>query len=308
MKRFLSVFLILILAFACFPATADTSIQDGIPVSTLEEIPQYEGSDYVILNNNQPDFYIWQIQTAPYVSFSPFDSLGRTDAGMACLGPETLPTESRGEIGDIRPTGWHTVRYDDLIEDRYLYNRAHVIGYMLCGDNATPQNLFTGTRYLNAGSMLQFELMVGDYIEDTGNHVIFRCTPIYDGSNLVASGVQMEAYSVEDSGVLCFNVFVFNIQPGITIDYATGDSERSEDASAADVVSRELSPASSEAQEDAQTVSSQPTYILNTNTKKFHYPSCSSVRDMKEKNKQEFYGTRDEAIAMGYSPCGRCHP
>ena len=305
MKRFTLLLLIALLMLISLPAKADTKTEEPILGSSLTEVPEYEGFDYAVINDNQPDFYIWQITDVSYVRFSAFDWLGRTGTGMACLGPETLPTEPRGVIGDVRPSGWQTVRYDDLIEDRYLYNRAHVIGYLLCGDNATPENLFTGTRYLNAGTMLRFETLVENYIETTGNHVIYRCSPMYEGDNLVATGVQIEAYSVEDRGVLSFNVFVFNIQPGIIIDYATGDSRLEEETAEKErsMPSPTEEPDVSEEDEEAEV-----TYILNKNTKKFHYPDCPSVNTIKEKNKVVFYGTREEAIKMGYSPCGRCNP
>lgn len=307
MKRRTVLVLLLLLTLVVsvvFPAAAEAPEKDAILPSTLTDIPEYGGFDFTVINDNNPDFYVWQITASPYVVFSELDSLGRTGTGMACLGPETLPTQPRGVIGDIRPSGWHTVRYDDLIEDRYLYNRSHVIGYLLCGDNATPENLFTGTRYLNAGSMLRFETQVADYIAQSGNHVIYRCSPKYEGDNLVATGVQIEAYSVEDNGELHLNVFVFNIQPGIDIDYATGDSKRSSDPAETVLKTVPEQKTEPEPTKEPQSV----TYILNTNTKKFHYPGCSSIRDMKEKNKQEFYGTREEAIQKGYCPCGRCHP
>lgn len=299
MKRILPLFMLFVLLLTGVSTHADAFISDTVPTSNLSEAPAYEGSDYTVIQDNQPDFDASQLTITPYVIFSKLDALGRTGAGMACLGPETLPTKPRGVIGDIHPSGWQTVRYDDLIEDQYLYNRTHVIGYLLCGDNNTPENLFTGTRYLNAGAMLIFETQVADYVEKTNNHVIYRCTPFYSGSNLVASGVQIEAYSVEDIGKLRFNVFVYNIQPGIVIDYSTGDSYREEDTTTVDAAVRSI-PEETEAPE--------PTYILNTNTKKFHYPNCSSVKDIKDKNKKEFFGTRDEIISKGYSPCGRCHP
>lgn len=291
----------LVVALLCIggAAHAEASISDDVPTSTLSEIPLYEGTDYVVLQNNQPDFYVWQISTTPYVLFSKLDILGRTGAAIACLGPETLPKQARGSIGSVYPTGWQSTQYDALGEDRHLYNRSHVIGFMLCGDNATPENLFTGTRYLNAGSMVVFETLVADYVSRTQNHVIYRCTPIYAGDDLVATGVQMEAYSVEDRGVLRFNVFVFNIQPGVVIDYATGESVL-EEAGASESVTEKSIPQASEAP--------KVTYILNTSTKRFHYPNCSSVHDIKDKNKKEFYGTREEAVGAGYSPCGRCHP
>lgn len=327
MRKLTCLLLVLVLTFSLFTLTAfadgDKAEQENpIPVSTLDiaTVPDYTGSDYIVLNDNVSDFYLWQITKTPYVRFSAFDELGRTGAGMACLGKETLPAEVRGEIGDIRPTGWHTERYDDLIEDRYLYNRAHVLGYMLSSDNNTPENLFTGTRYLNAGSMLQFEITVGDYIEKTGNHVIYRVTPMYRGRDLVATGVQMEAWSVEDSGAgVCFNVFVYNVQPGILIDYATGDSKCDPDyvpSTAAPVlplfvmgdVDGDVPDRSMPAEEAEPSEAPTVTYVLNTNTHKFHLPTCPSVTDMKPKNREDFYGTRDEAIAAGYQPCGRCHP
>ena len=292
---------ILIISLLCVGATtyAEASTSDAVPVSTLSAIPLYDGTDYVVLQNNQPDFYVWQISATPYVLFSRLDALGRTGAAMACLGPETLPTQARGSMGNTYPSGWQTTQYDDLGEDRYLYNRSHVIAFMLCGDNATPENLFTGTRYLNTGSMVIFESQVADYISRTKNHVIYRCTPIYAGEDLVATGVQMEAYSVEDRGALCFNVFAFNIQPGIVIDYATGESVKEGTETSATGVDRS-GPQATEAP--------KVTYVLNTNTKKFHYPSCSSVKDIKDNHRKNFYGTREEAVAAGYAPCGRCHP
>ncbi len=190
-------------------------------------IPQYTGSAYAEINGNIPFFQESDITTTAYEEYSPLDRLGRCGPAMACLGRETMPTEERGEIGMIRPSGWHTVRYDDLIEDKYLYNRCHLIAYSLAGENDNELNLITGTRYMNTEGMLPFEIEVSDYILDTGNHVLYRVTPCYRDNDLVASGVLMEAYSVEDDGRgLAFNVFVFNIQPGVIIDYRTGNSSR----------------------------------------------------------------------------------
>ena len=190
-------------------------------------IPAYSGQDWVELNQNRPLFTKEELSSEAYVSFSVFDPLGRTGVGEAMLGPELLPQGEREPVGDFKPSGWKTAVYDDLIEDRFLYNRCHVIGYLLCGDNSTPENLFTGTRYLNATSMLEWEMKVAYYIHSTKNHVAYRVTPTYEGKNLVATGVRMEAYSVEDHGKgLQFHVFVYNIQPGVVIDYRTGDSRR----------------------------------------------------------------------------------
>ena len=190
-------------------------------------IPQYSGSAYVEINDNIPFFEESDITSTPYEEYSSLDRLGRCGPAMACLGRETMPTEERGEIGMIRPSGWHTVRYDDLIEDKYLFNRCHLIAYSLAGENDNELNLITGTRHMNIDGMLPFEIETIDYILDTGNHVLYRVTPCFAEDNLVASGVLMEAYSVEDNGRgLSFNVFVFNIQPGIIIDYKTGNSRR----------------------------------------------------------------------------------
>ena len=190
-------------------------------------IPTYAGSVYVEINDNVPFFREDDITAEAYEAYSPLDRLGRCGPATACLGRETMPTEARGEIGMIRPSGWHTVRYDDLIEDKYLYHRCHLIAYMLAGENDNELNLITGTGYMNVSGMLPFELETMEYILDTGNHVLYRVTPCFSGDDLVASGVLMEAYSVEDQGRgLAFNVFVFNVQPGIVIDYRTGNSSR----------------------------------------------------------------------------------
>lgn len=192
------------------------------------EIPAWAGEDTVVLNGGLPSFSADELTTECFVRFSPLDALGRTGAGTACLGAETLPTRPRGAIdSSIRPSGWHTARYDDLIEDGFLYNRCHVIGYLLCGDDATRENLFTGTRRLNHELMLPFEKQVAACLAETGLHVLYRVTPRYHGRDALAYGVEMEAYSVEDGGrEICFHVFVYNVQPGVVIDYATGQSRQ----------------------------------------------------------------------------------
>lgn len=213
----------------------------------------------------------------------------------------------------VKPTGWHTVCYDDLVDGKYLYNRCHLIGFQLTGENANTKNLITGTRYLNIEGMLPFENMVADYVKENGNHVMYRVTPIFEGDNLLANGVLMEGYSVEDKGAgVSYCVFAYNVQPGIEIDYATGESKLADSAQQEEQKTATVTPTPYPEPEKQEPVTgseaSQADYILNTNTKKFHYPTCSSVNDMKEKNKQEFFGTRDETIALGYSPCGRCKP
>lgn len=191
---------------------------------SLEDIPAYSGEPYVILDDNWPDFDAEDLTTEPFELYSELDYLGRCGMAYANICLEIMPTEPREEIGQVKPIGWHTAKYE-CVEGKYLYNRCHLIGYQLAGENANKQNLITGTRYMNVDGMLPFENMVDSYVEETGNHVLYRVTPIFDGGNLVASGVQMEALSVEDEGEgLCFNVYIYNVQPGVSIDYATGDS------------------------------------------------------------------------------------
>lgn len=179
---------------------------------------------WIILNDNMPMFEDSEITTDEFETYSPLDELGRCGTAFANISPATMPTEERGSIGMVKPAGWHTVKYD-CVDGKYLYNRCHLIGYQLAGENANEMNLITGTRYLNIEGMLDFENMIADYVETTNNHVLYRVTPIYAGDNLLCDGVQMEAYSVEDSGRgICFNIFAYNIQPGVDIDYATGES------------------------------------------------------------------------------------
>ena len=207
-----------------------------------------------------------------------------------------MPAEKRGPIGEVKPTGWQTAKYDN-VDGKYLYNRCHLIGYQLTGENANEKNLITGTRYLNVDGMLPFENMVADYIKETNNHVLYRVTPVFSGDNLVASGVHMEAKSVEDNGDgILFNVYCFNAQPGIAIDYATGDSHQD------DSIVADASKSTTAAEANVQI------YVLNTNTKKFHKESCNSARSMDASNKKIYTGSRQEIIDMGYEACGVCKP
>ncbi len=280
---------------------------------SLSDVPAYSGKAYTSVNGNVPYFTAAELTTTSFETYSDLDTLGRCGVTYACIGQDLMPTKERGSIGMVKPTGWHTVRYDDLVDGNYLYNRCHLIGYQLTGENANTKNLITGTRYLNIEGMLPFENMVADYIQETSNHVLYRVTPIFEGNNLVANGVLMEGYSVEDKGTgISYCVFAYNVQPSIIIDYATGESKLADGVKQDKQKSATLTPTPSPEPEKQEPTTgseaSQADYILNTNTKKFHYPTCSSVNDMKEKNKQEFFGTRDEAIAQGYSPCGRCKP
>lgn len=273
---------------------------------SLTDIPAYDGEPYVAINDNQPDFSEEDMATDSSETYSDLDSLGRCGVAYANIGQDLMPSEDRGNISDVKPSGWQSVEYDG-IDGGYLYNRCHLIGYQLTAENANEKNLITGTRYLNVEGMLPFENMVADYIQETGNHVLYRVTPLFEGDNLVASGVQMEAKSVEDNGAgILFNVFCYNVQPGITIDYATGNSQLTGDASGTGAEPQ--TGTSGTGGSDGTQQENESTYILNTNTMKFHRPDCSSVSQMSESNKGEFTGTRDELIAQGYEPCKNCNP
>ncbi len=190
----------------------------------IDNIPSYAGNSYVIVNDNIPNFKEEDYTTTSFEKYGELDYLGRCTTATSNIGIDLMPTEKRGSIGMIKPTGWHTIKYDH-IDGKYLYNRCHLIGYQLTGENANKKNLITCTRSMNTKGMLQFENMVADYIKKTSNHVLYRVTPVFEGDNLLATGVQMEAYSVEDSGKgIMFNVFVYNIEDGIIIDYKTGES------------------------------------------------------------------------------------
>ncbi|MCR5670992.1 MAG: DNA/RNA non-specific endonuclease [Butyrivibrio sp.] len=271
-----------------------------------EVVPTYSGSASAQLNKNVPEFSAAEIVTDSFEEYGKLDKLGRCTPAMACLGKDLMPTKERESIGMVKPTGWDQNKYPGLVDSDppYLYNRCHMIGFQLTGENANERNLITGTRYMNVEGMLPYENAVATYIKSTGNHVMYRVTPVFEGKNLLCSGVKMEAYSVEDKGKgVSFNVYCFNVQPGVAIDYTDG-SNAVENAfvineTVADPTVTREAPA-------AGPVSSS--YIANKNTKKFHYPSCSSVGDMKEKNKLYFEGSRDELIDQGYVPCKRCNP
>lgn len=293
----------------------------GNTAASENEIPAFSGTPYYILNDNQPLFGEEDLTTEAFESYSELDAQGRCGVAYANICVEIMPDEERQSIGLVKPSGWHTVKYNDLIEGNYLYNRCHLIAYQLAGENANEKNLITGTRYLNVQGMLPFENMVADYVKETKNHVLYRVTPVFDNENLVASGVEMEAMSVEDNGQgICFHVYVYNCQPGIVIDYKTGESERSTVETAymeknrgvagtdsGDGDESEVVPDGSLAEErDAQT--GTETYILNKNTHKFHKTACSSVRDMADENKEVSSAAREEIIQDGYEPCKRCNP
>jgi len=280
------------------PLTSQSSSFD------INSIPDYSGKAYIAVDNNIPYFTKSELTTKSFERYASLDSLGRCGVAYASIGVDIMPTEERGSIGSVKPSGWHTIKYEN-VDGKYLYNRCHLIGFQLSGENANERNLITGTRYMNISGMLPFENMVADYVQETRNHVMYRVTPIFEGNNLLASGVLMEGYSVEDNGDgICFNVFCYNVQPGIKINYANGDSE-SEDGSAPYGSSAIVTAPK---QETNSNTSTEVSYIANKNTKKFHYPYCGSVGQMKEKNKKPLYCSRDEAISQGYSPCGNCNP
>ena len=282
--------LLSILLTSCFTPTHE-------PTINLDDIPEYSGDAWIYINDGVPTFTEEDYTTESYEFYSGLDALGRCGYAMACIGVDIMPTEERGSIGSVKPSGWHTVKYD-IVDGKYLYNRCHLIGFQLTGENANKKNLITGTRYLNIEGMLDFENLIADKVKENNVHVLYRVTPIYEGTNLVASGVHMEAYSVEDNGELVsFNVYAYNVQPGITINYATGSSY----LSGSGTTPEENEPIVGEEESDE-------TYILNTKTKKFHYPTCSGVSGMKEENKEEYTGTRGELVTDGYTPCGTCKP
>ena len=275
-------------------AVAKSAPSEAAGEIDIADIPEYSGSPYVEVSGNVPSFTDADL-SSPAETYTPLDPLGRCGSAMAIVSHETMPTEERGSIGMVKPSGWHTVRYDDLISDRYLYNRCHLIGYQLTAENANERNLITGTRYLNVEGMLPFENEVADYVEATGNRVLYRVTPVFVGDELVARGVQMEAESVEDGGAgVSFNVFCHNVQPGIQIDYQTGQSRRSQDAGPTGESS------------SIQPSADQVMYVLNVNSGKFHLPDCPSVSKMSDRNKREVTSIIDQMVSEGYTPCANC--
>ena len=304
LTKLLSALLLCLSLIGCGAAPASSwsadSVSSAAPAGVLEsdlvsgdDIPEYSGVDVIVLDGNIPGFDPDDLSADVYEAYSGLDSLGRCGAACALVGPESFPTEDRGDISDIEPSGWLQASYEG-IDGGVLYNRSHLYMRALGGDD-DPRNLITGTRYMNATLMLEYEMQVLDFVESTGTRVLYRVTPVYVGDELVARGVQMEALSVEDDGEsLCFNVFCYNVQPGIEIDYATGESWLAED-------SEQESSTNTTTAEDAS-------YVLNTNSMKFHDPDCESASKISEKNREYFNGTREEALALGYEPCGICKP
>ena len=379
----LAVLLAFSVAFVPVPPISDTSSDSAALITTaqaaqkntkdrfsIKEVPKYNGKSSVAVHGNKPYFTSREKQnTNTFESYHKLDKLGRCGVAYANVSKDTMPTEARGEIGQIRPSGWHTVKYTGVVDGNYLYNRCHLIAYCLTAENANKKNLITGTRYLNVEGMLPFENLVADYIKETGNHVLYRVTPIFAANDLVTRGVQMEAESIEDGGqAVRFNVFVYNVEPGVEIDYVTGKSWESSDVphvatggeatttgagTTPNATGKEANNASAKSsngnacsertnnttpkgntensqtnqannatgssdatnpsngagsEEDSATSYGSQEYVLNTKSMKFHRPTCSSVDDIADSNKQEATATRDELISEGYSPCKQCNP
>ena len=313
--------------------------------ATIADIPAYTGALCIDINHGMPGFTAQDEARGTFMQFSDLDFEGRCGTAFARIGPDTISNEKRGDISQVHPSGWVQRKYS-FVDDGMLYNRSHLIAHQLCGENANEKNLITGTRTFNAVGMLFYEELVGDYVRSTGNHVLYRVTPLFAANDLVARGVQMEAKSLEDNGeAVQFNVFVYNVEPGVAIDYMTGESWESSETpqvtskgsatittaaaaradraaagsangSKADGGSGADSSGSNAGDGDgagsnsasSQGASEQQDYILNVKNKKFHKPDCSAASDISSANKQDFTGIRDQLIARGYSPCGICKP
>lgn len=277
---------------------------------SLADIPAYSGKPFTLVDDNVPQFRDTDLSTESYEYYSDLDALGRCGVAYACVGEDLMPTEERGSIGSVKPTGWHTVKYDN-VDGKYLYNRCHLIGYQLSGENANEKNLITGTRYLNVDGMLPFENLVADYVKETGNHVMYRVTPVFDGDNLVASGVQMEAESVEDGGQgVYFNVYCYNVQPNIRINYATGDSKAKSASSDKQETKKEQKASQAKKQDNASkqesgaasdSADSQKVWISATGHK---YHSINDCGNMNPDRATQV--TEQQAIDMGLGKCSRC--
>ncbi len=308
MKRIVSIFSLLLVLVLSFSGCALVDSEPQAPIS-LDEVPAFDGETaYVNINGGVPFFTEDEMTMKSYESYSELDSLGRCGVAMSCIGFDIMPTEDRGSISNVKPSGWQTVKYD-IVDAKYLYNRCHLIGFQLTGENANKGNLITGTRFLNIEGMLIFENMVADYLKeehDAGrdSHVMYRVTPIFEGSNLVASGVLIEAKSVEDDGeAIQFCVYSYNAQPGITIDYRNGDSKLDDGTEFPEAPEQtpEENPDNS-----GEGVGDEKTYVINKSTGKVHTEDC---RYASSKNTETYTGSLDDVLSDGdYSACGTCKP
>ena len=264
-----------------------------------DQLPGYNQTAYTEVNGNIPYFSTEDITTESYEYYSELDALGRCGVAVACIGVDIMPTEDREGSLSVNPSGWehngksNNNRYE-FVDGGYVYNRCHLIGFQLTGENSNAKNLITGTRFLNIEGMLPFENMVADFVKDTEMHVMYRVTPIYDGNNYVARGVLMEGYSVEDEGEgICFCIFAYNVQPGVVINYYTGENSADPDYAPNDGGSTD-----------------SITFVLNTSSKKYHLPTCTYAQSMKSENRFNYTGTPENfsILYSDYAPCGTCDP
>ena len=266
-KLLIALIVIIALLLAGYYAK-DYIFGNDVPYISVDDIPEYSSEPYVVINGGDPFFTKEEIVTESYENYSPLDELGRCGVAMACLGKDIMPTEERGDIGHVKPSGWKQAQYDS-VPGKYLYDRCHLIGFQLAGENDNKQNLITGTGYMNVDGMLPFENMIADYLKETGNHVMYRVTPIYkEKYDKVACGVLMEAYSVEDEGEgIKFNIFCYNVQPGVEIDYYDGSSWETG-----------TTPPPRDDENDGEDGGEigdyEGSYVINTSTKKIHLPTC----------------------------------
>lgn len=295
--------------FSVFPG----AVQEVSAQLQSEDIPSYTGSPYTQINDNVPDFPLDDYTTEAFETYSDLDELGRCGVAYANVCQELMPTQKRGKIGQVKPSGWQTAKYDS-VDGKYLYNRCHLIGYQLTAENANEKNLITGTRYMNTEGMLPFENMVADYVKETKNHVLYRVTPIFEDNNLMASGVLMEAQSVEDHGEgVSFCVYAYNVQPGVTIDYATGDSSlasNSDNSGASQSSSTSQNQTNSSGSQSQTTtkgssnagssISSQEEIRGNSKSKIYHCPGQASYDEMADSKNLIIFHSEQEAQDAGY--------
>ena len=373
--RFAALFAGIALALCCalpLAACESDSFSDSQAANPaavqIADIPEYSGALCIDVNNGEPGFTDDDFKRGAFMEFSDLDFEGRCGAAFARIGTDTLSNAPRGDISQVHPSGWEQHRYN-FVDQEMLYNRSHLIAHQLCGEDANEKNLITGTRTMNSVGMTYYENIVANYVKQTSNHVLYRVTPIFAANDLVARGVQMEAKSIEDDGqAVRFNVFVYNMEPGVEIDYVTGKSRESSDvphvatggeatttdaSTTPNATGKEANGASTKSpngnarsestnnttskgdaengqsnratnaagssdaknpsngagsEEGSATSYGSQEYVLNTKSMKFHRPTCSSVDDIADNNKQEATATRDELISEGYSPCKQCNP
>lgn len=298
MKKLLSLILSLIISLtlsSCLQLSDPTITQEEVlKIYSLENLPEYSGNPYIEVNGNIPYLTIDDSAYTSFEQYADLDFLNRCGVCVASIGPDIMPTEERESIGSVKPSGWQTAKYD-FVDGKYLYNRCHLIGFQLTGENANEKNLITGTRSMNVLGMLPFENMIAQYVKETKNHVLYRVTPCFEEDNLLSSGVLLEALSVEDEGQgISFCVYCYNAEPGVLIDYATGENYE-------DIYTPQYPKKDSSLQEKSN-------YVLNTSSKKIHLPDCSGAQSMSEKNKEVYYGLKQDLLNQGFTTCGSCNP